>query len=301
MANRRGPATAEPEAPEAPEKDPFAEMDPAAKIIYAKQAYDHLGLTDDRPEDDSDWLLAFDGLREKMEAKNAAPPPEETPPVPPAPELPPEMLEGLPPSVVAFIALQQQAAAAQAAQSQKLLEGMFAMVEKQAARTGKEIQLEGDVDALIEQMSGTVSAGPPPENPLPRPVVFVSKGAMFHAVRKPRYRNVGPNGEQYFTTGITYDFAPNGRFETVDPKAAEWLRKRPGMNVEYWEETAPPHTAPDPGVLMERIIDMALELDDAGLAALQTDEEASHKRPIVLSAIKRARRRIQGFQEQQED
>lgn len=300
MANRRGSAaTAEPEAPAA--EDAFDAMEPAAKVAWAKQAWQHLHAGEsDVPDDDDAWLKLVPKLREEM-ARAEEPEEDEQPAAAPAPpELPPEMLEGLPAAVVAFITAQQAAAAAQAAQTNKLLEGMFAMVERTAAKQGREVTLEGSVDELVAQMSGTVTTGPPPENPLPRPVVFISKGAMFKAVRKPRYRTVMPTGEQYFTTGITYDFAPNGIFETVDPAAVAWLKKRPGMNVEYWEQESPPHTEPDPATLMDRIIDMALELDDAGLAALEADEKASWKRPVVLAAIKRARRRIQGFQEQQE-
>jgi hypothetical protein len=287
VANRRGTATAEAETPE----QDFDALDPAAKIAWAKQAHAHLHPGEPGVEEDHEWLDRVPALREEFEAAEKKEEAADAAPAVP-PELPPEMLEGLPPAVAAFIASQQ-------AQTSELMKGMFALVEKQAGQTGREVTLEGRVDELVQQLSGTVSEGPPPKNPLPRPVVFISKGRMFKANRKSRHRTVMPNGEQYFTTGICYDFAPNGRFETVDPSAAEWLRKRPGMNVEYWEETAPPHTAPDASVLIERIIDFTLELDDASLAALQADELASHKRPVVLAAIKKARRRVQGFQEQE--
>lgn len=295
MASRTGKA--------AGAEAPAQEMTPAAKLTWAKQAFQHLNAGEQLPED-GELLELYEELQQDMAAATAAAEAaeqeeqqEEAPEPPAAPELPPEMLEGLPPAVVAFITSQSMAAAAQAANTAKLMEGMFELVTKQAAKAGTEVKLEGDVDALVHQLSGTVSAGPPPENPLPVPVVFISKGSMFKAIRKPRYRTTMPNGEQFFTTGITYDFAPSGTFATVDPEAVKWLRSRPGFNTLYWMEQEPPFSAPDPSVMLERIIDLALALDDAGLAKLEEEEQASHKRPPVLASIARARSRVQGYEE----
>jgi hypothetical protein len=262
------------------------ELEGPALVAWVNQAWQHLHAGDEMPTDIDLPALAAQLRQEMADAPDED---EEEPAAPAVPELPEELAKDLPPAVLAFMAHQ-------AAQTNRILEGMFEVVSKQAAKTGSEVTLEGSVEELVQQLSGTVSAGPPPENPLPYPVVFVSKGAMFKAIRKPRFRTTTHDGQQFFTTGIAYDFAPNGRFETVDPLAAEWLRGRPGMNNLYWEELKPPFTAPDPGALFERIIDLALALDDGPLAELEEEEKASHKRPAVLAAIKHARTKIQGFE-----
>lgn len=271
---------------EPPTVDPTQLLRPA-KLAWAKQTYAYLSPQQTVPGDDE--LLDKVALMWAEIKRRKAAAEEEVAEAPAPAELPPEMLEGLPPAVVAFMALQAQNTA-------KMTEAIFGLAEAAASRAGTEIKLSGTPEDLLHQLSGTTSAGPPPENPLPEPVRFISKGAMFNAVRTARYRQVMPDGTQHFSTGISYNFAPYGRFETVDPDAVAWLRSRPGMNVEYWEETAPPFSAPDPGVILDKVLAASLSLDDEALRALEEDEMASHKRKVVLDTIKSARRRVQDFE-----
>jgi hypothetical protein len=139
-------------------------------------------------------------------------------------------------------------AAILAANNAAMMQAVELLAEKLAGQGGREVQiaLEGPVEDLVRQLAGTVSDGGDGEDPLPAPVTFVARGAMFKAIKKPRYRGVGPTGEQIFTTGVAADFAPTGMFSTRNREMAEWLRGRPGFNVDFWEQGAEPFSAPDP-------------------------------------------------------
>jgi hypothetical protein len=108
---------------------------------------------------------------------------------------------------------------------------------------------------LAAALDGTTSDGGDGEDPLDEPVVFRSRGAEFKCIVVPRRRFTGPTGEQYFTNGITLDFSPNGEYSTRNRRNVELLRRRPGMNREYWEVGKEPHSAPDPQLVIEAIID----------------------------------------------
>lgn len=261
-----------------------AEMTGEALEVWAKQAWKHLHAGEAEP---GNLLDRVDELRAAMQE--------------PEQEKPAEDAGGAQEALDAVLAAEDVPGwakglmAATMAQTAQMADAIFALAERQSAATGQEIALKGSVDELVAQLSGTITEGPPPENPLAEPVVFIAKGAMFKAVRKSRQRMVMPNGEQAFTTGITYDFAPSGRYMTIDPSAVTWLEGRPGFGVEYWRQDKPPHAAPDAGLVLDKVLDLALALDDDGLRELLETEQASHKRKIVIDRINQARKRVQGF------
>lgn len=216
-------------------------------------------------------------------------------PAPAAPELPDDLELDLPPAVAAILAGQQ---AQQQAQQQALTAALEMLAEKVAGQTGVErtVPLNGSVDDLVRGLEGTSTAGETlPDDQLEKPVVFISKGAAYRVVRKPRHRFQSPNGEQFFTTGLAADFAPHARFETDSQEWVDYLRGRPGFGFDFWELGNEPHTAPDPGVVLAQIMGAMLELDDSELAKIETEERASHKRKVVLDAVGVARNKVQGF------
>lgn len=129
------------------------------------------------------------------------------------------------------------------------------------------------------------------------PVLFRSKGTAFRVVRVGRHRWTAPNGEAQISDGRDYEFVSGevGASElwVRNSNVANFLRGRPTFNREFWEVGAEPHAAPDPEVVMEKIMAATVDMDDAALEELQALETASHRRPIVLKAIKQARAQIQ--------
>jgi hypothetical protein len=126
-----------------------------------------------------------------------------------------------------------------------------------------------------------------------RPVVFISKGKNFSAVRVPARRG-SENGETIADPGVRYEFAPFGRFETTDPAAIAHLRGLGSFNIEFWELGAEPGRVPPPDGVFEQIMGAVAELDDARLAELEVEEQEGHKRDVVLNAIRAARTKVQG-------
>jgi hypothetical protein len=171
------------------------------------------------------------------------------------------------------------------------------LAKAQAANAPKpqETKLEGGVGDLAAALDGTMDDGGDGDDPLDEPVVFRSRGAEFKCIVVPRRRFTGPTGEQYFTNGVGMNFSPDGVYSTRNRRNVEALRRRPGMNREYWEVGKEPHSAPDPQLVVGRIFDLALALDDAGLEEIEMQERASHKREIVLKAVSAARLKVQGF------
>lgn len=214
-------------------------------------------------------------------------------PSPAVPDAPDDLMADLPPAVAAILAGQAQQQAA-------LTQALEMLAEKVAGQRGTEVQVSlgsggESAEKLLKQLVGTVEDGGDGEEPLEHPVTYISKGSHFKAIYKPRYRGVGPTGEQFFTTGIAADFAPHGQWTTKNREMAEWLETRPGFGTDFWRQGAEPFSAPDPSTILEQIMDAMLALDDARLAELEAEERASHKRPLVLKQLQAARNRVQGF------
>jgi hypothetical protein len=193
------------------------------------------------------------------------------------------------------VILEQMAASSAATQAAVLELAKAQATATEAANRPRETALTGDSGSLAAQLDGTTSDGGDGDDPLDEPVLFRSRGKEFRLNVVPRRRFTGPTGEQYFTNGVSLDFSPDGVYSTRNRRNVEILRSRPGMNREYWEVGKEPHTAPDPQLVVEKIIDLTLQLDDEGLAQIEADERASHKRPAVLQAAAAARLKIQGF------
>lgn len=209
------------------------------------------------------------------------------------PGLPAELARDLPPAVLAILAMNAQATAAQTAALTKAVE---MMAEKVAGQGGHEITLAGDAKDLLRQLSGTVTDGGDGDNPLDEPVVFISRGRNCNVVKKARNRLTMPDGSQAFTTGVHADFSPSGMFATRNPDMVEYLKARPGFGNEYWVMGAEPHAQVNPSEILRRIFELAMQLDDGALAELESEERATHKRPAVLQALAAAREQVQAFE-----
>jgi hypothetical protein len=209
------------------------------------------------------------------------------------PGLPAELASDLPPAVLAILAAQAQATAAQTAALTKAVE---TMAERFAGQSGAEITLSGDAQDLLRQLSGTVSDGGDGDNPLDEPVVFISRGRQCNVIKKARNRLTMPDGSQAFTTGVHADFSPNGMFTTRNSEMVEYLKARPGFGNEYWIMGAEPHAQVNPSEILKRIFELAMQLDDGALQELESEERATHKRPAVLQALAAARQQVQAFE-----
>ena len=175
--------------------------------------------------------------------------------------------------------------------------GLIAPAGTAAPRAGKEVGLSPGMDArsLEEQLEGTVtqmSDADGPEDELEEPAVFRSKSSELNVIVRGRRRRVGDDGEQTFTVGQSCSFAPNGEFRTRSRRIAEFLRRRPTYNSVFFEVGREPGRAPDPEIVLERIMECLLTLDDAGLEEIQRAEEQTHRRELVLSQVKAARTKI---------
>lgn len=209
------------------------------------------------------------------------------------PGLPADLVDDLPPAVMAILAAQAQATAAQTAALTKVVE---TLAEKVAGQSGHEITLAGEAKDLLRQLTGTVTDGGDGDNPLDEPVVFISRGRNCNVVKKARNRLTMPDGSQAFTTGVHADFSPSGMFATRNPDMVEYLKARPGFGNEYWLMGAEPHAQVNPGETLRRIFELAMQLDDGALAELESEERATHKRPAVLQALAAAREQVQAFE-----
>jgi hypothetical protein len=196
--------------------------------------------------------------------------------------------------------LEQMAASTAATQAVVLQLAQSQAAATEAANKPRETALTGDAGSLAAALDGTTSDGGDGEDPLDEPVFFRSRGKEFKMCVVPRRRFTGPDGAQFFTNGITLDFSPHGEYRTRNRRNVELLRGRPGMDREYWEVGKEPHTAPDPQLVIDSIMDATLALDDAALAEIEAQERASHKREAVLKAVASARLKVQGFQALQE-
>lgn len=125
-------------------------------------------------------------------------------------------------------------------------------------------------------------------------VTFISKGKMFRAVRKPATRRITDFGVEPIA-GIAYDFQPNGRFTTDDPDAIEYLESLPTFNREFWRLGSEPDRVPDPGPVLDEIMDAALELDATRLVEIAEAERQGPNREAVLRAAQSALRKVQGI------
>ena len=130
------------------------------------------------------------------------------------------------------------------------------------------------------------------------PVVFRSKGTEFRVIRVGRHKWTAPNGEAQVTDGRDYQFVSQGigasELRVFNSNVAEFLRGRPSYNREFWEVGREPHAPPDPELVFDRIMEAVVDYDDARLEELAKLEQASHKRPVVLKAIRQARQKIRG-------
>jgi hypothetical protein len=207
--------------------------------------------------------------------------------------LPDDLAADLPPAVMAILAAQAAQTAATQAAMTKVME---TLAERVAGHNGSEITLSGSAEQLLRQLNGTVSDGGDGDDPLDEAVVFIHRGREGKVIKKSRQRITMPDGTQAFTTGVTADFAPNGMFSTRNREMVAYLKSRPGWMVEYWALGAEPHAAIDPSETLKAIFRLSMSLDDKGLAELEVEERATHKRPGVLQALAAARSQVQAFE-----
>lgn len=118
------------------------------------------------------------------------------------------------------------------------------------------------------------------------------RGSNFNVVRKARHRFVDASGEAVVTPGVHYDFAPTGHFVTDDLEVIEYLKRRPGFNLEFWELGEEPGGAPSAEPVLDRIMEARIEMDVEALDAIEHEERAGHGRPQVLQGVEAARRSI---------
>lgn len=127
------------------------------------------------------------------------------------------------------------------------------------------------------------------------PVIFRAKAGVksqLRMVRIARYR-YDVNGQERLSPGAAYQFS-EGELIAKSQDVADWVRSRPGFNVVFWEAGNEPHSAPDPGVMLDKVLDATLELDVEKLEELRGLEQGSHKRPLVLKRIDAALSKIHG-------
>lgn len=211
-----------------------------------------------------------------------------------ASQLSADLTHDLPPAVIAILAQM-------AAQTAAVTKVMETMAEKVAGRSGSnaELVLSGDAQQLLLQLSGTVSDGGDGDNPLDEPVVFIAKGANTVVIKKSRNRMTMPDGTQAFTTGVQADFSPNGMYSTRNPDMVAYLKARPGYGTVYWTLGNEPAAQIDPSPTLERVFELTMALDDVGLAEMEAEERATHKRVGVLQALQAARKKVQTFESAQ--
>jgi hypothetical protein len=178
----------------------------------------------------------------------------------------------------------------------RLAETQDAIVEKLGSTTRTETGWRAGMSAddVLSEIAGTSSDDPPCEQRLERPVTFRTRSRNLVVVHKPRHRFTAPNGEVQITNGYRYDFAPTGDFTTDNPVAVAYLRSRPSYNINggFWEVGNEPGRIPSPEKLLERIVIATRDLDDDALEEIQREEEAQHKREVVIMAVKAARKAI---------
>jgi hypothetical protein len=173
-------------------------------------------------------------------------------------------------------------------------------------------ELRGMVAGLTAGLAAAKSSGPRAQQDVepgqddPRrniveegfePVTFRARGRALRIVRVPATRWTTLNGEAQHAGGISYDFAPTGDFTARNSNVADFLRKRPMFNVEFWEVGNEPHAAPDPSVVLDKILKATMELDQDALEEIAAKERGSHKRRLVLDAVNAAQRRIKAASE----
>lgn len=162
---------------------------------------------------------------------------------------------------------------------------------------------------LMDQMSGAtkptartldrielLTSPPEGDDLLAEEVIFRSKGANFKAIRIGQ-RRWKEDGETQVSGRVAYEFGPNGEFRTRDARAVTYLEKLDSFNLEFWRVGSEPGAPPSSDQIIERIMELALEFDDAGLEEIETAEQSTHQRGDVLKTVAAARRKVQGVAE----
>lgn len=146
-------------------------------------------------------------------------------------------------------------------------------------------QLE-ELDRLLEEPTG--------KDLLEDEAVFRARGRGFRVVRVPERWWV-EEGMRQTSPAITFDFSPNGEFRTNDKRAVDYLQSLDSYRREFWllgdEVDAVPSSEP----VIAKIMALAIELDDDGIAELERQEQESYERADVLIACAQARRQVQGL------
>jgi hypothetical protein len=153
------------------------------------------------------------------------------------------------------------------------------------------------MEALLEPPKG--------DDLLDEDVVFRSKGRGFRVVHIGQ-RRWSEMGMQQVSAGITYEFSPGGdvedpqagAFRTRDRRAVEYLRSLDSYGRDFYEVGNEPGRVPSSESTIEKIMSLALELDDAGLEELQETEQEGYQRQDVLVAVSKAREKVQGMLQQ---
>ncbi len=128
---------------------------------------------------------------------------------------------------------------------------------------------------------------------LDHPLTFKQlRGKNLNVVRKARSRVVDRTGEPIVTVGVHYNFAPDGTFTTDDEDVVEYLKRRPGFNLEYAVLGEEPGRVPDAGPTLDRIMDLRARYDMPGLDEIEHQERQSHRREIVMQTVAAAKAAI---------
>lgn len=130
-----------------------------------------------------------------------------------------------------------------------------------------------------------------------KPSTFRSKGAHFQIVMRPpltRYENgmlITDDAGKILDFGTPFRSTdgPRGQYTTSDPDEIEFLRNAASFGVEFWElGNEPDALHPTMAELAPQVAAATAELDVDALRALLEAEEASHKRPDVVTMIESA-------------
>lgn len=127
------------------------------------------------------------------------------------------------------------------------------------------------------------------------PVIFEAAGGKKSELRilrisRHEYTHMGRTET---SPGVAYQFK-DGQLEALSPDVADYLRQRPGFGSLFWEAGAKPGAVPDPKVMLDKVLEAAMDLDVDRLSELLEQEIENDKRPVVLVQIRAALKKIHG-------
>lgn len=123
-------------------------------------------------------------------------------------------------------------------------------------------------------------------------VVFRSRGPNFMVLIQSPRQFQSPDGRWTTNGGLIADFAPNGELKTNNPDVIKQLKALESFNSEFVEVGNEPDRVPSPEIVLDAIMQAAVEFDGDRLREIEEHERAHHKREVVLQAVGSARRRL---------